>query len=1124
MQYIKILLICCLITSPLSIQAAQKAVDLKQRIKSFTVPEEFKVDVWADTTQTKNPSFFYFDSKGRLLVTELYRIGYGVMDVRSFPKDVTVADIEIVTLDDRLAMYDKYLDKLPPNLHSGVSDKIRLLEDSNNDGKADKSTIFADGFNHVLDGLGAGVIERDGKVYYTNSPHLWMLEDTDNDGVAEQKTSLQTGFGTRVSFMGHDMHGLIWGPDGRLYWSLGDRGYDLTTKEGKVFREPNMGAVFRADPDGSNIEVFYTGLRNPQELVFDEYGNLFTADNDGDRSDTERVNHLIEGGDSGWHAGHQTIMSFTKKLDLRSFKYTGDNDIPVAWLTNDMSVPRNNKQPAYMLPGIGQLFRGPSGFTYNPSNYLGEQWRNTFFIAHYGGSPTGSYISTFKAKENGASFLASEQKTIIRNINVSDIDFGPDGRFYISEFNFGGWDNSNEGAIYALDLKDTPAAMAKQNTHYQTLLTDDYSTKSISELSHLLAIDHQRIRQQAQFELAKRGDQGFSAFSRIALDTSENSFSRIHSIWGLSQLVFNKTIKKQRLSQLISLLEDSNNQVRIQTARVLGDHQANMAEAALIAALQDQDDQVVMYAAIGLGKIGAIASVPYVIEKLETIGDKDLWLRHALVMALKGVDKKHWITHKNHPNNNVRIAVLLALRGLKDDQVAEFLHDKSLAIVDEAIIAIDDKSLVNVRGQVAALLNPERAADTPEQAYMHHRIINANFNQGQATNAQQLLQYASHKGLSNRLISEALAAIEGWNDLNPIDTITGLPSLANPNRADISLQVLKYIPTILENTHGKALVQAMRIAKQFKFELSESALSKIAADSSANDDIRVQALALLNERFKTNIIHISQGLLTDPSSAVKTAALATLIENNSQLGLNIMADYLSTDDPQLIKIALAQLSDNTNASIDGLLIKKLTTLLNGSSNHAITLELINAAEKNTNPQIATLLTAYSQKMQQADLLTQFAGTLAGGSVDTGKNLFYTSGAAQCIRCHVINGKGSTVGPDLSAIGKQYSADYLLQALIDPSAAIAPGFGSFTLTMKDGRVISGLFNAESDTTITLGKAEEALQVYKKSEIKEIQRPGSGMPPMNYILTKPQIRDLVAFLGTLKGSKQKSKTSH
>ena len=83
------------------------------------------------------------------------------------------------------------------------------------------------------------------------------------------------GFGVRVCFKGHDLHGITRGPDGRLYFFVGDRGYSVINDQGERLAAPSRGAIFRCDDDGSNFEVYAHGLRNPQEIAFDEYGNLY---------------------------------------------------------------------------------------------------------------------------------------------------------------------------------------------------------------------------------------------------------------------------------------------------------------------------------------------------------------------------------------------------------------------------------------------------------------------------------------------------------------------------------------------------------------------------------------------------------------------------------------------------------------------------------------------------------------------------------------------------------------------------------------------------------------------------------------------------------------------------------
>ena len=118
----------------------------------------------------------------------------------------------------------------------------------------------------------------DGSVWLTCIPHVWQLPAAETEKAKLALEKMFSGFGVRFSFHGHDLHGMMQGPDGRLYWSIGDRGYRVKTHEGQELTDDCTGSLFRCEPDGSGLEVFATGLRNPQELVFDDLGNLFTVE------------------------------------------------------------------------------------------------------------------------------------------------------------------------------------------------------------------------------------------------------------------------------------------------------------------------------------------------------------------------------------------------------------------------------------------------------------------------------------------------------------------------------------------------------------------------------------------------------------------------------------------------------------------------------------------------------------------------------------------------------------------------------------------------------------------------------------------------------------------------------
>ncbi|MEM7601750.1 MAG: hypothetical protein AAF357_10090 [Verrucomicrobiota bacterium] len=183
------------------------------RISSFTLPDDVAASLFADPGQIQNPSAICFDQNGNLFVAEIHRWRAGVQDIRN-EQQILLDDINNVTSEDRYRMYEQDQLTRPLSFYTEFEDRIVMLRDSDEDGRADDSSVWADGFNGVLDGPGIGLVSGyDNDIFYTNIPHLWYLKDTDNDGKADQRDSLQDGFGVRMSISGHDMHGVIciWG-------------------------------------------------------------------------------------------------------------------------------------------------------------------------------------------------------------------------------------------------------------------------------------------------------------------------------------------------------------------------------------------------------------------------------------------------------------------------------------------------------------------------------------------------------------------------------------------------------------------------------------------------------------------------------------------------------------------------------------------------------------------------------------------------------------------------------------------------------------------------------------------------------------------------------------------------
>ena len=625
------------------------------------------VETFADASLTKNVTAICFDDQGRLYVTESDRWRNGVEENRDQLFWV-MDDLASKTTADRRALLEKWTDQFAPDYFTRDSDRVVRIVDTDGDGRADTKTIFADGFNDSLDGPAIGLLSGFGKIYLANIPHIWTLTDADNDGVAEQRESLQEGFGPRFSLSGHDLHGLVWGPDGKLYFSMGDRGYHLKTKEGKTLSDPGAGAAFRCNPDGSELEIFYFGLRNPQELAFNEYGDLFTVDNNCDQGDAARVSYLMEGGDTGWHMGHQALTTFSDQIE------DGQMEQPPHWMSEGLWKKRYPGQPAWILPAVDHLTMGPSGMVFHSGTSLSPRYQNHFLVCDYKGSSNQCFLYSFKVAQEGAGYAMRDAHIFHSGITAADVEVGYDGKIYLGDFG-GGWVRPDRGNIFALSdpdyLKNPVVAETK------ALFAAGFEDRAVEELQGLLLHSDMRVRLRAQFALVKKGDDPSKAALRNSASTGPDLFARLHGIWGLRQLGDTFTLG--------SLLEDPEAEIRAQAARALGDLPYSEAATTLTNLLADESPRVQAFSAIALGKLAHRDAMPGVLTLLEVNAGVDAFLQHAGIMALKGIAQPSDLAGlAQHASRHVRLAATIALRKLASPEIATFLQDPDPRIGEEA--------------------------------------------------------------------------------------------------------------------------------------------------------------------------------------------------------------------------------------------------------------------------------------------------------------------------------------------------------------------------------------------------------------------------------------------------------
>ncbi|NQV24771.1 MAG: HEAT repeat domain-containing protein, partial [Rhodopirellula sp.] len=812
---------------PYSPAIAPASNEGERALEGFQLPDGMVGSLYAAEPMLANPVAFAIDEKGRIFVAETFRQQHGVEDNR-YHMNWLHDDLALQTVEQRVEMFRKHLGEKVYE-YTAHHDRIRLLEDSNGDGKADKSTVYADGFNAIEDGTGAGLLARNGDVFYTCIPNLWKLRDNDGDGVADNREVLHHGYGVRVAFRGHDMHGLIMGPDGRIYFSIGDRGYNVETKEGTRLVRPDTGAVFRCEPDGTGLEVFAYGLRNPQELAFDDYGNLFTGDNNSDSGDKARWVYVVEGGDSGWRMYYQ---------------YLKDRG---PWNREKLWHPQHEGQAAYIIPPIANLADGPSGLAYYPGVGLPERYKDHFFMCDFRGGPSNSGIRSFAVKPKGASFELIDSHQFIWKILGTDIDFGYDGSLYISDW-VNGWDGLGKGRIYKFMNPES----AKSPAIAQAIMSEGFAHRSNEELVALLSHADRRVRQESQFALVKK-----SALDELisVAKSGETQFARIHAIWGLGQIMRSGSQTRDIFHRLH---DDSDTAVRIQVARVLGDSESSMGFAILLVLLSDGDVRVSSQAAISLSKhelaepINKKHTVFQELRKLlQRTADKEPVARHAASLALSKLMPSKLLAEELAIKSNlssIRRGMVLALRQQKSKEIGDALGDLEPSIVLEAARGIHDVEIVEALPQLAALADqPVPSGDDGLTDALVRRVMNANFRLGQKEHAERVIKFATNASLSESLRVEALEELKMWDAPSPIDRVLGAwRPIAEKRDADFISGLLRsQLGGIISGSENVQKLGA-ELAAKYGIQEVEPVLVAVVEDSTKAAASRVAAIRALD--------------------------------------------------------------------------------------------------------------------------------------------------------------------------------------------------------------------------------------------------------------------------------------
>jgi len=541
------------------------------------IAEDLKASLFAQEPIVRNPCALTFDARGRPCV------GMG-------------------------PQYRSPAPNTPP-------DSVWILQDVDNDGVADTRQEFATGFNAIQ-----GLAWKGDWLWIANAPDLTRVRDTNGDDVADEYIRVYTDLGN----LEHGLHGLNFGPDGRLYMSKGnskgltvlpDRLAPASFRElwgievppgtpepqpvaftsatyQKNYQNPRddwgvTGGILRCNDDGSNLEIISRGFRNPWDISFDERFDWFGTDNDQTMGD--KIFTPFFGSHFGW--GHPW-----------SYDWKGDDHLPTA-------------------PSSGPLFEGSgAGVIHCAIPGYPDKYNNVFFISDW----LNREILIYRSKWDGAWRKPDRPELEIlahagggrtmplskgRSFDPVDIEMGPDGAIWITSWgrqygaHYKNGKLANEGRIYRLWPRDYSPSTPSRDTRTVEGLIADLG-------SHLPV-----WRTNAQEELIRRG-KSIEPVLRAALRRPDLSVAlETWLVWTIGRInpeawfgeTTNRKIQSIRVAAfngrlhpaIQQALADEEPKVRLAAISALRELKASGSTASLLDLASRESDRIVYYAAWG---------------------------------------------------------------------------------------------------------------------------------------------------------------------------------------------------------------------------------------------------------------------------------------------------------------------------------------------------------------------------------------------------------------------------------------------------------------------------------------------------------------------------------------------
>jgi putative heme-binding domain-containing protein len=958
-------------------------------------------------------------------------------------------------------------------------------------------TVFADKLYAVF-----GMQYLEGRLYVLHNPKFSVFDD--REGVGTNRVELIESTNPNpwaLDWNDHVPANFRLAMDGFFYIAVGDKGlYGAVGRDGKRV-DLHGGGILRMRPDGTELEIFCTGVRNILDVAINAEDEIFTYDNTDEMQWMGRLTHMVEAGFYGYPYDFIPRRPYT------------------LWMMADYGGGAATGTLCYNEDAL-------------PPGYRGALWLADFGkrqILHVG------------VRRDGGTYRADSRKDVFSKVPDDfypvGIGWGADAKsMYICDWQHRDTkENVVAGRLWKMTFTGESEPQARP-PWYLPLAMGRNTDVSIDQLIAGLSHKSQAVRLTAQRALAKRGKEAAPKLIEMLALPRTPVQAKWHGIWALDGVP----------DEISNLARWGAPSVSQQAVRKLGLYRHAQARSALESLLASEELPLRFHAATALGRIANKDSIEPLLRQID---HPDLFVGYAIFTALNRIGRQHpetWerIAQELRSEFDVRRErTIYALRDTYDEQLVSVLSK----------LAANHEMPVHARMAALRLLSAahRKRPEWKGEWWAYHPVKSPPPEKTVEWAGTTMVLGALRSALEDENETVRLAAVEGIRETRDSIPAAKLRDMfERETSGEMKRALVEAFGALRDSNAGLALMRSLpqaqeplqaataRALGEIKFGPAAPALAHAAAKGSTN--VRAMALEALVQIGGESGFAGLRPLAGAETLELRHDAIAAIGRLKHPAAVPLLLEAHTNSATRVAAIEALTLTPDTRAAeayLDGLadrnasLREKCRKALGAVRTEAW--PVVKSRFKNLPSRALTELQRIYNNFGPAREAGLFAITasLDGpeeyaafakrnyGDPEKGRKLFFDAAGVACSKCHAIKGEGGAVGPDLTTVGSQFGREVLIESILYPSKAIREGYQQVMVELKNGDSVSGAVKADSAELLTLQDTDGRLHALRKADMAERRTSELSLMPegLHAALSLGDFADLIAYLESLKPAK-------